>query len=95
MNQYWFKPKRYGYGATPVTWEGWAVSIAVGAVVAGSVVAMNAWVGRSDFVAWMVWAAVIAGVTYWFVRTARNRTDGEWRWRWGDDAGMKETDLTI
>ena len=21
----WFKPKTYGYGATPVTWQGWAI----------------------------------------------------------------------
>jgi hypothetical protein len=21
---YWFKPKSFGYGATPVTWRGWA-----------------------------------------------------------------------
>ena len=30
--RYWFRPKRYGYGATPVTWEGWlvvAVSVAL------------------------------------------------------------------
>jgi hypothetical protein len=26
MAEYWFKPKRYGYGATPVTWQGWAVT---------------------------------------------------------------------
>ena len=27
MAEYWFKPKRYGYGATPVTWQGWAVTL--------------------------------------------------------------------
>jgi len=24
-NKYWFKPKRFGYGAEPTTWEGWAL----------------------------------------------------------------------
>ena len=24
-NKYWFKPKAFGYGATPTTWEGWLV----------------------------------------------------------------------
>ena len=24
-NKLWFKAKRYGYGWTPVTWEGWVV----------------------------------------------------------------------
>ena len=25
MTTYWFRPKRYGYGATPVTWQGWVL----------------------------------------------------------------------
>jgi hypothetical protein len=85
MSYYWFKPRRYGIGAAPATWEGWALTLAVIVIVAGSIVAMNLLVDRSNFVAWMAWAAIIAGVTFWFVRTARERTDGEWRWRWGAD----------
>lgn len=23
MSQYWFKPKRYGYGFYPISWQGW------------------------------------------------------------------------
>jgi len=91
MNRYWFRPKRYGYGATPTTWEGWVVTIAAPAIVVGSVVAMNAVVDRSDFVAWMVWAVLVAGITFWYVRVTRNRTDGEWRWRWGGGAEMNKT----
>jgi hypothetical protein len=91
MNRYWFRPKRYGYGATPTTWEGWAVTVAACVIVVGSVAAMNVVVDRSDFGAWMVWAVLIAGAIFWFVRLVRNRTDGEWRWRWGDGAGMKKT----
>ena len=95
MTRYWFKPRRYGYGATPATWEGWAVTLATSGAVLGSIVAMEMLADRSDFSAWMIWALVITAITAGFVCTARNRTDGEWRWRWGDDAGMKETDLTI
>ena len=28
QQSYWFKPKRFGYGATPTNWKGWAVSFA-------------------------------------------------------------------
>jgi len=83
MTQYWFKPKSYGYGATPVTWEGWAVTLVAAAFVAGSIVAMNLLVVKSNVAAWLVWAAVIAAATWWFVQFCRRRTDGEWRWRWG------------
>ena len=38
MTAYWFKPKRYGYGATPITWEGWAVTL--GTVIAMVVVSV-------------------------------------------------------
>jgi hypothetical protein len=80
MARYWFRPRRYGYGATPVTWQGWALTIAVAAIVAVSVVAMNLIVDRPNFAAWMTWAAVIAAIVVWFVRISRQRTDGEWRW---------------
>ncbi len=26
MSQYWFKPKKYGYGGYPVTWQGWVAT---------------------------------------------------------------------
>ena len=84
MTQYWFRPKRYGYGATPTSWEGWAVTLGVVAVVLVSILAMKALVGRSDFAAWIIWAVGIAAVTFWFVRLARRHTEGEWRWRWGE-----------
>jgi hypothetical protein len=29
MSRYWFRPKRYGYGATPITWEGWVFTLAI------------------------------------------------------------------
>ena len=89
MARYWFKPKSHGYGASPVTWEGWAWTGLLTALLVISITAMKLWVDRSNFVAWIVWAAIIAGVVLWFVRVARQRTDGEWRWRWGDDRAAR------
>jgi Na+/melibiose symporter-like transporter len=83
MTAHWFRPKRYGYGATPVTWEGWAATLAAIIVIAGSILAMNLFADRSNALGWLVWAAVVAVVTLWFVRFSRRHTDGEWRWRWG------------
>jgi hypothetical protein len=91
MTQYWFRPKRYGYGATPVAWEGWAVTLGAVIVLAGSVFAMNVLVDKSNVVAWLTWAMLMAAGTWWFVQFCRRRTDGEWRWRWGvrSDVGAK------
>jgi hypothetical protein len=81
MTRYWSRPKRYGYGATPTTWQGWVLTFGVAAIVAGSTVAVNLLVGRSNFSVWMIWAGIIAAVTYGFVQLSLRRTEGEWRWR--------------
>jgi hypothetical protein len=37
MPRYWFRQKRFGYGATPNTWQGWLFTIA-GAVLTLAVI---------------------------------------------------------
>jgi hypothetical protein len=84
MTRYWFKPKRYGYGATPVTWEGWAVTAAFVLFVIGASYwrLMHSLPTGEDWYYWLAAvlaaAAVLVAVSYW-------KTDGEWRWQWGRD----------
>lgn len=33
----WFRPKTFGFGWTPVTWEGWAVTLGAVLLVVGAV----------------------------------------------------------
>jgi chromate transport protein ChrA len=82
MTEYWFKPKRYGYGATPVTWQGWAVTL--GTVLA--MVAVSLYLRPAAKSPWALAAlllfdaaalAVLAVVSF-------RKTNGAWRWRWGD-----------
>ena len=37
MARTWFKHKRFGYGATPCSWEGWALSVLAMLLAAGVV----------------------------------------------------------
>jgi hypothetical protein len=83
MTQYWFRPKQYGYGATPITWEGWVLVLGFAALMAVSVVVMNRFAGVANPAGWLIWAVVVAGGVLWLVQFSRRRTDGEWRWRWG------------
>ncbi len=81
MTTYWFKPKRYGYGATPTTWQGWAVTL--GTVAA--MVAVSLYLRLSERHNWAL--AVMFGfdalaIAFLFI-VSRRKTDGEWRWRWG------------
>jgi hypothetical protein len=77
--QYWFKPKSFGYGATPTTWQGWASVLAFVALVIGLSAGILG--GNPGPAAWLVWALLIGAMTLGFVRFTRRRTDGEWRWR--------------
>lgn len=82
MAEYWFKPKRYGYGATPVTWQGWAFTI-------GTVLAMLAASLYLRLTAKSLWALAAllvfdAAMISALVIVSYRKTEGEWRWRWGD-----------
>jgi hypothetical protein len=81
MATYWFKPKRYGYGATPVTWQGWSITLAT-AIVVGLSSALAPIFGASK--PWLLVAIPIdlLLIVALFV-VSRRKTDGEWRWRWG------------
>lgn len=88
MARYWFKPKKFGYGATPITWEGWLATTLFAAVV---VIGMLELIRLMDPVnataAWVIVGgfAVLAGVVIGFIRFSEHKTDGEWKWRWGDE----------
>jgi len=81
MSTYWFKPRAYGYGATPITWQGWAVTIGAMIVVVMSSLVVPALAGgaASALSAFVIDALAIAAL----IIVSRRKTDGEWRWRWG------------
>jgi hypothetical protein len=80
MTAYWFKPKRYGYGATPVTWEGWAVTL--GTVIAMVVVSLCLRLTERHTWALAAVFAFDAAALFALFVVVRRKTDGEWRWRW-------------
>jgi hypothetical protein len=74
MSRAWFRPKKFGLGAMPATWQGWAVTIAM--IVAVAAVARLA-ERRSS-----AWLALIVPVLAAFLFVAATHTEGGWRWRW-------------
>jgi len=71
---YWFAPKRFGLGATPVTWQGWLLTISFCAALLLDVRFLP---GTEPKL--IVGLALIAA----FSVLAARKTDGGWRWRWG------------
>ncbi len=82
MTGYWFRPKRYGYGATPVTWQGWALTGgAVIVIVAAALLLLhNGEKTTGALIAFFAIEAVVIAIL-WII--SRHKTDGDWRWRWG------------
>jgi hypothetical protein len=74
----WFAPRRYGYGsALPISWQGWAVTIAFVAIAIGTSVRF----GQRP----LQLLAIMAPVLFAFCVICARTTRGGWRWRWGDD----------
>jgi hypothetical protein len=83
MPKYWFRQKTFGYGATPSTWQGWALTIVSLALLFGVVMFGPAIRDNTMRALWMVLgsAAVVVPSTLIVYR----KTEGGWRWRNGRD----------
>ena len=81
---HWFRPKTFGYGATPTSWQGWLLTIgfallASGAIIIALLAELQQWPDRRPWQAICVIVAILSVATLTIV--ARATTDGEWRWR--------------
>ncbi len=79
--RYWFRPKSFGYGATPVTWEGWAVTVAslivtMSAAFTAVFAEIHQWPGRRDLQ--IACAAVFVLTLIVTIAVSRRKTDGKW-----------------
>jgi hypothetical protein len=86
MTRYWFRPKHFGYGATPCTWEGWLFTGAVlaSAFACAELARRYAPVTPGDLVhAARFWLAVGGGflVVGGGAFVSYLKTEGGWRWR--------------
>jgi hypothetical protein len=89
-NAYWFKPKRIGYGATPSTWEGWALIAAYSLLLwAGAAVIVTQ---RSSTATVLTVGSALVIVTIGLFATVSKKTDGRWGWNAGakQDSGKND-----
>jgi len=82
-SEYWFKPKKHGYGATPSHWKGW---VATTAFAVGLPLISLPWLlsltDDTRLVGIMLWAGAVLWAVWSFTRFAKSKTEGEWLWRW-------------
>jgi hypothetical protein len=80
----WFRPKSFGYGATPVTWEGWLLTLGSLVVTGAAIlVAILAEVNRRpDRRIYQVTCLIVVAVAQFAtIVVSRLKTSEEWRWR--------------
>lgn len=77
----WFKRKRYGWGWTPCTWQGWMVVVIyiVGLlkIIQNLLPNSSASSPTQFFIAIITWTVILIVVSY--------RTGEKPRWQWGED----------
>jgi len=77
--QYWFKRKRFGWGWTPTTWQGWMViALFTIFVLFGVALVKNA----------QILTGILCWVTATVILTAGSLLRGpkpKWRWGWKPD----------
>lgn len=87
-NKYWFKRKRYGYGWTPSSLEGWLLIVAYLAIVILGVFFFSDKLESGDPLYSIVYLIfVIMSTTILLLITVQKAPKGKWRWGWkeGDD----------
>jgi hypothetical protein len=76
MSQPWFKPKSFGYGASPANGEGWALTIGFVLFVLALALAIQA--ARMPVEIGIVIGLAVAAA---FIVLTKARTEGPLRWR--------------
>jgi hypothetical protein len=87
QKDYWFRPKRYGYGAEPSNWKGWLATFGflfVVTAITWPLMLAPAFAGITLPVSQVVsWSAMMLVATLAFVWLCWIKTDGKWAWHWG------------
>lgn len=74
---YWFRPKMFGWGVVPITWQGWLATVAL--IIFGIAIAKLA-EERTR-----LWLVLLVPLFLGYAALAWAKTDGPWRFRWGGD----------
>ena len=84
MSKPWFRPKQFGYGASPASWQGWAATaLFVAAFLADLRLVPELFADPvRGQAASVIGALILLGGLMWVIHVTGR---GVWRWRWGDD----------
>ncbi len=85
MTKYWFKPKRYGWGFFPISWEGWLLTLLLVALITLSAYLngfSNPEITNEQGLRFIFDLFILTAI---FSIISKPKTKGELKWRWGSD----------
>jgi hypothetical protein len=86
--EFWFRPKAFGYGASPIAWQGWA--LVAGYMVAAAATAILLVRSEMGFAAWTTWVLAMVIATAASILVSWLKTDGSWQWRWSNIENLEK-----
>ncbi len=82
--KYWFRPKRYGYGFEPISWEGWLVTFLFILAILGWGKFIGFFSPEGDGEKGVLeFLLGIGALIFVFFQIAIPRCKGELKWNWG------------
>lgn len=81
LNKYWFKPKKYGYGAYPSSWEGYLVIILF--ILGIFVITKYTNIENNNYNPFLFLFLLIIEFIF-LIYISKNKTQEKWKFRWGE-----------
>ena len=79
MARYWFRQKRFGYGATPNTWQGWVFTLAGVLLMMGIALGVGHIANGTTRVVMTIAGEIVVLAPFTWISYVK--TEGGWRWR--------------
>ena len=85
LKKYWFQPKSYGYGLTPISWEGW-VATALFVLVLLLFAYLNKFftIHTMKSTGPLLFVIEVFILSVIFMSLMKEKTKGELKWYWGN-----------
>lgn len=90
MNKYWFTPKKYGYGFSPISWEGWLMTLVLLGLITLSAYTNDFFTDEvmpQQGVRFILDLGIFCAI---FFLIALPKTRGKLKWSWGSKREEKK-----
>ena len=89
--KYWFRPKSYGYGIIPISWEGWLTSLIFILLIVSFGYIHNLFPLRQIKIWDPIWFILeMSVISILLIHLMKNKTKGKIKWYWGSYKKIKK-----